>query len=109
MVKINDDNSNKTVTTQKMEGRFIWEVKLMDLVTGWIRKVMEMTLKILLLHEGVYSDSLGRDFSRWGRRWMLTFESRSEASRITSILYSIHVYHKFRFKSFIEKGKWARI
>ena len=65
--------------------------------------------KILLLHEGVYSDSLGRDFSRWGRRWMLTFESRSEASRITSILYSIHVYHKFRFKSFIKKGKWARI
>ena len=65
--------------------------------------------KILLLHEGVYSDFLGRDFCRWGRRWMLTFESRSKASRITSILYSIHVYHKFRFISFTEKGKWARI
>lgn len=48
--------------------------------------------KILPLYEWVYSDSFKRDSGRWGSRWMLTFESRSEASRITSILYSIHVY-----------------
>ena len=28
-----------------MEGRFTWEVEWMDLVTGWVRKVMEMTLR----------------------------------------------------------------
>ena len=83
-----------------------WEVELMDLVTAWVRQAMET--KILPLCKWVYSDSFKRDFGRWGSRWMLTFESRSEASRITSILYSIHVYHKVRSIFFIERGKWAR-
>ena len=81
---------NKTVTTQKMEGRFTWEVEWMDLVTGWVRKVMEMTLRfcscmkeyILILQEEILADEEEDE--------MLTFESRSEASGITSILYSIH-------------------
>lgn len=33
------------MVAQKMEGRFTREVEGMDLVTGWVRKVTEMTIR----------------------------------------------------------------